>query len=76
MFVEKLAFGADFSTILHLDEDLVKSEPTTNESSSTKWLHLCDCLCTQICDQANRNSKFSRLQIFEEFELISSNIET
>ncbi|KAK9204542.1 hypothetical protein WN943_014804 [Citrus x changshan-huyou] len=30
------AFGADFSTILYFDEDLTKSEPTTNESSSPK----------------------------------------
>ena len=37
----------DFSTILHLGEDLSKSESTTNQSSSSKWLHLCDCLRTQ-----------------------------
>ena len=37
----------DFLTILHLCKNLSKSEPTTNQSLSPKWLHLCDCLRNQ-----------------------------
>ena len=76
MFVEKLAFGADFSTILHLGEDMAKSELTTNEPSSQSGCIFIIAYVHKIRDQANRSLKFSKLNTFEECELALSNVET
>ena len=55
----------DFSTILHLGEDFFKFEPTIKELSSQSGCISLTAYIPKIWDQANRSSKFSKLNAFE-----------